>query len=223
MTLEELWELFPIELSEHNPEWSKWYREEEKLLLRVFGSKLERIRHIGSTAVEGLLAKPTIDILLETPENVPPASVRELALDCGYTVMMEMLEPEYRLDLCKGYTPQGFAKRVFHLHIRRIGDWDEPIFCEYLRRNPDKAREYVALKVKLQKSIVTIEMHTECQGGFYSSVREIRQGTEAFLYDSKGLVLTPAENPGRKGEIFGRIGGRFLPALDSPSVCAASF
>ena len=167
MTLEELWELFPIELSEHNPEWKNWFREEEKLLLRVFGSNQKRIRHIGSTAVEGLLAKPTIDILLETPENVPPASIRESALDCGYTVMMEMLEPEYRLDLCKGYTPQGFAKRVFHLHIRRIGDWDEPIFCEYLRRNPDKAREYVALKVKLQKKYRhNRDAYTNAKGDF---------------------------------------------------------
>ena len=167
MTLEELWELFPIELSEHNPEWKNWFREEEELLLRVFGNNHERIRHIGSTAVEGLLAKSTIDILLETPENVPPESIRKMALDCGYTVMMEMLEPEYRLDLCKGYTPQGFAERVFHLHIRRIGDWDEPIFCEYLRRNPDKAREYAALKVKLQKKYRhNRDAYTDAKGDF---------------------------------------------------------
>ena len=167
MTLEELWELFPIELSEHNPKWKKWFREEEELLLRVFGSNQKRIRHIGSTAVEGLLAKPTIDILLETPENVPPKSIRELAFDCGYTVMKEMPEPEYRLDLCKGYTPQGFAERVFHLHIRRIGNWDEPIFCEYLRRNPDKAREYAALKVKLQKKYRhNRDAYTEGKGDF---------------------------------------------------------
>ena len=85
MTLEELWELFPIVLSEHNPEWKNWFREEKELLLRVFGSNHEKIRHIGSTAVEGLLAKPTIDILLETPENVPPESIRELAFPPAYS------------------------------------------------------------------------------------------------------------------------------------------
>ena len=48
MTLEELWQLFPIVLTEHQPQWKEWYREEEALLL----SKLQgiaRISHIGST------------------------------------------------------------------------------------------------------------------------------------------------------------------------------
>jgi len=29
MTLEELWRLFPIVLTEHNPEWAMWYAKEK--------------------------------------------------------------------------------------------------------------------------------------------------------------------------------------------------
>ncbi len=36
MTLEELWRLFPIYLTEHNPNWEKQYSEETSLLLRLF-------------------------------------------------------------------------------------------------------------------------------------------------------------------------------------------
>ena len=78
--------------------------------------------------------------------------IRQIAVEAGYTVMAEQLTGEYRLDLCKGYTPQGFAEKVFHLHIRYPGDYDEVIFCEYLKKNPDKAQEYVQLKIELQKS-----------------------------------------------------------------------
>ena len=150
MTLEELWQLFPITLSPHNPDWKNFYKSETELLKKHFGKNIARIRHIGSTAVVGLLAKPTIDILLEVADNSNLATVRQLAIECGYTVMSETTVPEYRLDLCKGYTPLGFADKVFHLHIRHLGDWDEPYFCEYLNKNPKKAEEYAKLKMKLQ-------------------------------------------------------------------------
>jgi hypothetical protein len=34
MSLEELWKLFPIYLTEHQPYWKKWYTDEEKLEYR---------------------------------------------------------------------------------------------------------------------------------------------------------------------------------------------
>ena len=167
MTLKELWQLFPIILSPHDPEWKNFYADEEKLLQKHFGKTAVRIRHIGSTAVAGLIAKPTVDILLEVADNADLTTVRQLAIECGYTVMEETTVPEYRLDLCKGYTPLGFAEKVFHLHIRHLGDWDEPVFCEYLKQHPDKAKEYAALKTKLQKQFKhDRNSYTESKGEF---------------------------------------------------------
>ena len=66
MTLEELWELFPIILKEHNEDYKDWYDlEKQRLLDCIDQNDIVRINHIGSTAVEGLIAKPTVDILLE--------------------------------------------------------------------------------------------------------------------------------------------------------------
>jgi len=151
MTLEELWWLFPIILREYNPAWAEWYKEEAALLQRHFGSKIQRIRHIGSTSVPGLSAKPTVDILLETDTLCGSAEARRICADCGYTVMCESEEPSWQLDLCKGYTNEGFAERVFHLHIRYLGDWDEPLFCEYLRHHPECAAQYAELKKSLKE------------------------------------------------------------------------
>ena len=167
MTLEELWQLFPIILSPHDPEWKNFYKSEAELLKKHFGKNVVRLHHIGSTAVEGLLAKPTIDILLEVADNADPATIRQLANECGYMVMAEKTVPEYRLDLCKGYTPLGFADKVFHLHIRHPGDWDEPYFCEYLNHNPEKAKEYADLKMKLQMQFKhDRDAYTEAKGEF---------------------------------------------------------
>ena len=176
MTLEELWQLFPIILSVHNQNWKKYYREEQALLEKSFGRLLVRIEHIGSTAVEGLLAKPTVDILLETDPSASPETVRQTAERCGYTVMSEKNVPEYRLDLCKGYTPQGFAEKVFHLHIRHPGDWDEIVFRDFLRQNPAKAQEYARLKTELQKRFEhNRDAYTEAKGDFIRAcVKEAR-------------------------------------------------
>jgi len=56
MTLEELWQLFPIQLSEHKSNWADWYEEECSRLVSILGTDIARIDHIGSTAVAGLIA-----------------------------------------------------------------------------------------------------------------------------------------------------------------------
>ena len=144
-----MWQLFPIILSPHDPEWKNFYKKEADLLQKHFGKTAVRIRHIGSTAVEGLLAKPTVDILLEVADNANLAAVRQLTIECGYTVMEETTVPEYRLDLCKGYTPLGFAEKVFHLHLRYAGDNDELYFRDYLMEYPSVAKEYEQMKLLL--------------------------------------------------------------------------
>ncbi len=66
MKLEELWQLFPIILTEHNPKWSDWATQEISYLKIMLGDLISRINHIGSTAIKDIWAKSIIDILLET-------------------------------------------------------------------------------------------------------------------------------------------------------------
>lgn len=144
MTLEELWQLFPIILTEHNPAWADWYGEER---LRLAGflpmEKIARMSHIGSTAIPAIWAKPTVDILVETDD---PAALKEPLRAAGYNLMSESSD---RLSFNRGYTPDGFAERVFHLHARGTGDHDELYFRDYLNDHPDAARRYEARKLSL--------------------------------------------------------------------------
>ena len=78
MTLEELWELFPIILTEHQEIWNEWYAEEERRLAGILPSDVIRISHIGSTAINNIWSKPIIDILVKLPISLPMESVKEI-------------------------------------------------------------------------------------------------------------------------------------------------
>ena len=45
----------------------------------------------------------------------------------------------------------SFAEKVYHIHLRLKGDIDEVYFKNYLIDNPDIAKEYEELKIRLWK------------------------------------------------------------------------
>ena len=152
MSLEELWELFPIILKEHNPKYKEWYKIEERQLFSCIKNQdIKRINHIGSSAVEGLIAKPTIDILLEVDNNCDITKLIEILNKNNWILMSSEYEPDLRLIFNKGYTPNGFAEKVYHLHVRYWGDWDELYFSDYLLDHRDVAIQYGNLKLSLWK------------------------------------------------------------------------
>jgi len=145
MTLEELRNFSPIFLTEPQACWSAWYKEERASISGLLPSTA-RISHIGSTVNKTIWAKPIIDILVEVPEDLDGAAQKLTAH--GWVCMNR---EDGRVDLNRGYTEQGFAERVFHLHLRLIGDHDELYFRDYLTEHPEAAAEYEDLKLRLWK------------------------------------------------------------------------
>ena len=146
MTLKELWELFPIIVTDHLENAEQWYNEEKAILSDIISDDKMVIHHIGSTYVKTIKAKPIIDIIIEfdSYSSMKAASVK--LTDNGYNCMSEN---ENRISLNKGYTKDGFAERVFHIHLRLYGDNDELYFRDYLIDFPDIAKEYEKLKLSL--------------------------------------------------------------------------
>lgn len=152
MSKEELWELFPIILKEYDPKWPKQYELEKQLILANLDKKrVIRIDHIGSTSVKGLIAKPTVDILLQITEldkQEEVAFINQIE-GLGYIFNYQPTNPKPHMMFMKGYTSKGFADEVVHLHVRYLGDYDELYFCRYLRENKDVAEQYGLLKKDL--------------------------------------------------------------------------
>ena len=147
MTLEELWALFPIILREHNSDYSKWYELEKDNIIGCVGLKnIKRINHIGSSSVKGLISKPTVDILMEIGRDSKMEQLKVVLMNDGWILMNE---GDKGLVFNKGYTPDGFSEKVYHLHVRYLGDWDELYFRDYLLVHRDVAEAYGEFKLSL--------------------------------------------------------------------------
>ena len=137
---------YPIELVPFNKEWITWYEEEKNQLLYVLRDISIKVYHIGSTAIPNIYSKNIIDIIIETNDNN--------SFDNIISILSKEWELRWKEDnrafLVKGYGPNGFLTKVFHLHIRKKGDIDEVKFKEILLKNPEVARTYEKLKLKLE-------------------------------------------------------------------------
>jgi GrpB-like predicted nucleotidyltransferase (UPF0157 family) len=175
MTNEELGKLFPIIMAEPDACWVRRYSEEESAIKSALGERnIIRVEHIGSTSVPNLKAKPTIDILLEVPEETDTEFIIEKLGTIGYLHTPKPENPAPHLMFMKGYTLEGFKGQAYHVHVRYSGDWDELYFRDYLREHSDIAREYSELKVRLSKEYRNDrDGYTDKKTDFIRSVTQI--------------------------------------------------
>ena len=184
LTPQEFQKTFPIILKDVLPEYADWYKEEKRSILSVLDEKdVVRINHIGSSAIPDIKAKPVIDILLELDGTSNVDNIVEALKSIGFGVEVSMKkEDPFEYLLAKGMTVDGFAEKVFLLHLRYAGDWDELYFRDYLLDNPDAAKEYSRLKEQILDDISEGKLERMPKGqpnGYsnakYSFVRDISQ------------------------------------------------
>ena len=107
--------MFPIILKEHNSDYSEWYELEKENIIKYVGLKnIKRINHIGSSAVSGLISKPTVDILMEIDGNLDMEQFKIVLVNNGWILMSE---ENKRLVFNKGYTR---AKSDFILKYTKL-------------------------------------------------------------------------------------------------------
>lgn len=142
------WATAPIEVVAADPAWP---RHAEVLIDALRGlPALARapVAHVGSTAVPGLAAKPTIDLLAQVAADDVAVVVAALAAD-GWARIPSGSSPRSRW--CSLALPDG-ARRRAHLHLLAPDDpaWGEHLaFRDALRADPLLARRYAALKAEL--------------------------------------------------------------------------
>jgi GrpB-like predicted nucleotidyltransferase (UPF0157 family) len=137
-----------VEVKPYNEQWSSIFEEEANILHKIFGSEIIDIQHIGSTSVNGLKAKPIIDIMLVVSDinridefNTPMVSI-------GYEPKGENGIPQRR------YFQKGGDNRTHHVHIFQLGNFEidrHLAFRDYLQAHPDIAKKYGDLKEDLSK------------------------------------------------------------------------
>jgi GrpB-like predicted nucleotidyltransferase (UPF0157 family) len=147
---EELGKLYPVVLSESSDEWPLLFAAQNEKLLHIFDQPL-RVEHIGSTAIPGILAKPTIDILMEKPD-MPDAVIISKMNKHGFIHMKEQLR---HLMFVKGYSASGLERESYHIHMGPLSldfVWDRVFFRDFLIQNPEESRNYEKLKIRLAET-----------------------------------------------------------------------
>lgn len=180
MSLEELWELFPITLVPHSNDWSDHFKEMESNLRKSLSAfPVSRISHIGSTAIDGIWAKPIVDILVELEKDANLESAANALEENGFIIMSR--SPN-RVSLNHGYTPEGYAEKVFHTHLCYAGDNEELYFRDYLLEHADVAHAYKELKLELWKRHEkNRDAYTDAKTAFVNKWTKVAKG----LYEGR--------------------------------------
>jgi GrpB-like predicted nucleotidyltransferase (UPF0157 family) len=161
----------PILVVDYDPQWPVLFEQEKERIIAALGSYLLTVQHIGSTAVPGLAAKPVIDIGvgIRSLADAPFLISRIEKLAYVYEPTLEQLLPQRRF-FWKG-TP---TVHTYHLHMAEVDDavLVRPLqFRDYLRKHPDAAVEYGALKKELAKRCgQEMEAYVAGKTGFVENV-----------------------------------------------------
>ncbi|MBN1264195.1 MAG: GrpB family protein [Anaerolineales bacterium] len=175
-----------VSVEDHQAAWAEDYRAEAELLRDVFGGLLVRIHHIGSTSVQGLAAKPVIDILIEVRNLEKVDTLNERMLALGYEARGEYGIPQRR------FFPKGGNQRSHHVHVFPAGHSrvrQHLLFRDYMRTFPEEARVYAQLKQSLAKQYPhDIDGYCDGKDEF---IKEIDR--RAALWAEENTVLQPPE------------------------------
>lgn len=140
-----------LKLFPYNPDYPKKFDKYQKKILQSLKDYKVEIHHVGSTAIQGLGGKGFIDILIGltnwTQENEIIGKLKNL----GFI----HIHPKENDRIFLSKPPEDIKNYDVHLHLVIIGSkpYKEIIyFRNYMRNNPQKAKEYFDLKLSLLKS-----------------------------------------------------------------------
>ena len=149
----------PLELAAPEPEWAAIGARLVNRLWALVGDKASAIDHIGSTAVPGLIAKPTIDIQVTVADLGVADGLADALADGGFPRKHEITGDNPKPDPATGSVDAGeWGKRYHgsadpgrsvHVHLRAAGSPGQQFaldFRDWLRDDAAARDEYAAVK-----------------------------------------------------------------------------
>lgn len=186
-----------ITVVDYNPLWPKKYEEEALLIKDILADNCVAIYHIGSTSVEGLAAKPIIDIMaaVQNLEKVDDAA--EAFSKIGYEYLGEFGIAGRR------YLRKGGDERTHQIHIFQTEDWNNIgrhlAFRDYMRTHKKERDEYAKIKkVLAQKFPYDIDGYCDGKEEFVRKIEKLALSQFDGTWDKMYLA---ARNVQKKREI----------------------
>ena len=161
-----------ITVIEYSPLWKNKYKEESLLIRNILADNCIAIYHIGSTSVEGLAAKPIIDIMAVVRSLEIVDTVAEKFSDIGYEYLGEFGIEGRR------YLRKGGDERTHQIHIFQADGWNNIgrhlAFRDYMRTHEKEREEYAKIKIELAKKYpYDIDGYCDGKENFVREMEEI--------------------------------------------------
>lgn len=137
-----------VVLSPYDLAWPQKFIAESSKIKAILGENSDSLYHIGSTAISGMLAKPTVDILVVVKNLATVDFLNPLFEKIGYQCM-----GEYGIPGRRYYWKGNPMQHDYHIHLFEQGcpEIDRHIaFRDYLRQHADFALSYANIKYCLQ-------------------------------------------------------------------------
>jgi len=165
-----------VRLQPYTPAWERLFEQERAALQAALGALVLDIRHVGSTAIPGMIARPILDIAIavrkseDGPACVPPLE----AMGYVYRGVVGVASRHY---FVKG------EPRTHHVHMYAVSspDWENQLlFRDTIRAHPDWASAYADLKQNLaQRHPQDRETYLLAKGSFIQQVLQLAQVNES--------------------------------------------
>ena len=161
-----------ITVIEYSPLWKNKYKEESLLIRNILADNCIAIYHIGSTSVEGLAAKPIIDIMAVVRSLEIVDTVADKFSDIGYEYL-----GEFGIEV-RRYLRKGGDERTHQIHIFQADDWNNIgrhlAFRDYMRTHEKEREEYAKIKIELAKKYpYDIDGYCDGKENFVREMEEI--------------------------------------------------
>lgn len=200
-----------IKVVPYNPEWKTEFEKIKTMINSYIGDLILTVEHVGSTSIEGLSAKPIIDLdVVIDSYDILPSIIDRLAIK-GF---------EYEGNLgTEGR--EAFNRTVddgcmkYHLYVcpkDGKGYLEHIAFRDYLRANGTARKEYEKLKLMLARTYrYDIDNYSDKKTEF---VREILRKT---LYRNSENIIANARRL-REMYLSGLLGGEVMPEDANPGL-----
>jgi len=138
---------YEYSVTNYDQDWPKRFETIKTKLSEIFGPKILRIEHIGSTSVPEMKAKPTIDILVELSEISDLTHETQEMEKLGYTRFDNYIAPNSLLFM------DGSGKErteIIHIFPEGHPDISDKLgLRDFLRTHPDEVSQYENIKTDL--------------------------------------------------------------------------
>ncbi|HLI53898.1 MAG TPA: GNAT family N-acetyltransferase [Acidimicrobiales bacterium] len=162
----------PVEVVDHDPRCPAMFAAEAARFMGALAGEVMAVEHVGSTAAEGLAAKPVIDIQVgvRTLEATPQIVAALVGLGYEYVPEYEEVFPRRRY-----FRKTAAGRRTHQVHLVERADrawWDRHVaFRGWLGGHPDDRDAYAALKLALAARYRdNREAYTEARGEFVARI-----------------------------------------------------